>query len=90
VGYSNGLVIQYGVVTITPVANTPTSVWVTFPLTFAANPNIQVTANTAAPGQNVIEVSFNSPSTSGTNITIYRNATTSTSVVWLAIGFKNW
>lgn len=86
-GWSPGA-MAWGSVTITPVANTPTSASIVFPAgRFAIAPAcIQVTANTGVPGSSVTEVSAASVTSSGMDIWIYRTGTTATAVWWLALG----
>lgn len=75
-----------GTVAITPVANTPTSTSVTFPVgRFSATPNIFVTANTTVPGSTVQGASFSSGSATGCTLWVYRTNTSSTTINWQAI-----
>lgn len=68
-----------GVVTITPVANTPTSLAVVFPVALVGdNFACQVTANTTVPGSAVLEVSYTGLSAAGVTLWIYRTGTTPT------------
>lgn len=86
--FGSGLLIQWGVVVITTTANAPTGAWITFHLAFDTIPVVQVTANTSVPGSYVLDASFASLQTTGTNIWVYRTNSTSMSVNWFAIGYK--
>lgn len=86
--YVSGLLIQWGTVTITPVANTPTKVEVIFPIAYDQMPNIQVSGLTSVPGFSVTGVGHSADSTTGTDIYVTRTNTTPTVLRWFAIGFK--
>lgn len=77
--------ICFGIVDITPVANTPTSESITFPREFKNKPKVFVSANTATPGTRVIEVSYANETTTGCDIVINRTNETLTSVSWFAV-----
>lgn len=83
-----GLLLQWGSVSITPVANTPTSVNVTFPIDYDVTPNIQVSAVSGVPYTNVLGYSHLNDSATGTTLTVARTNTTATVLRWFAIGFK--
>lgn len=73
-----------GVVTITPVANTPTSISVSG-LSLANNGGDVVGLAfpaTSVPGETVIEVTTSDHTTSGMTIYIYRENTTDTNLYW--------
>ena len=76
--------IQAGTVNITPVADTPTSIGVTFPVTFGAEPNVVVSPASTAVGTAIKGVSATSPSTTGFTAWVYRTNTTVTAVRWVA------
>lgn len=82
-----GLLLQWGSVSITPVANTPTSVNVIFPIAYDITPTIQVSAVTGVPWTNVLGYGHLSDSATGTTISVTRTNTTATVLRWLAIGF---
>lgn len=82
-GFTGGM-MQAGTVSITPVANVPTSTAVTFPFAFPSTPNVVVTAGTSVPGSEVKEVSVGAVTTTGFTAWIYRTNTTSTAVYWVA------
>lgn len=87
VRFADGTQICWGNITITPVANTPTSGSVTFPASFAsAVKTVQVTPYTSVIGSIVIGASFNSLTNAGMEVFIYRASTTSTSCSWTVIG----
>lgn len=83
-----GLLLQWGSVSITPVANTPTSINVTFPIAYDVIPNIHVSAVSGVPYTNVLGYSHLSDSATGTTLTVTRTNTTATVLRWFAIGFK--
>jgi hypothetical protein len=86
---SNGLLIQWGETSVTPTAaNTPTSKTVSFSTTYTDNPIVMVTMLSTAPGISVTGVAAGSISTTGFNAYVTRTNTTSTTVMWLAIGYK--
>lgn len=87
--FSNGLLIQWGETSITPTAaNTPTSKAVSFSTTYTDNPIVMTTMLSAAPGTSVTGIAAGSISTTGFNAYVTRTNTTSTTVMWLAIGYK--
>ena len=88
VHFSNGLLIQWGNVTITPVANTPTAEAVTFSTSYTDAPVVLVTAYTTVAGTSVSGVASANITTTGFNAYITRNGTTNTGVMWVAIGYK--
>lgn len=86
--FSNGLLLQWGNVTITPVANTPTAKAVTFPVAYTSDPAVMTTAYTTVPGTTVIANASANVTTTGFDAYVTRTNTTNTSVMWLAIGYK--
>lgn len=88
VHFSNGLLIQWGVETITPVANTPTAKAVTFPVAYTSVPMVLTTALTTVPGTSVTGDAAASITVTGFDAYVTRNSTTNTSVCWIAIGYK--
>ncbi|OJF97563.1 gp53-like domain-containing protein [Pararhizobium antarcticum] len=87
VRFADGTQICWGSITITPVANTPTSGSVTFPASFtSAIKSAQVTANTSAIGTAVLGVSFGSLTNTGMDVFTYRVSTTLTGCNWTVIG----
>lgn len=83
-----GLLLQWGSVTITPVANTPTSAAITFPIAYDEVPNIQVSAVSGVPYTNVLGYAHASDSATGTTLWVTRTNTTATVLRWFAIGIK--
>ena len=81
-----GIMIQYGRVSIEPVANTPTMKQVQFPITFSGQPCVVVTPLTSAPGTNVLGVGASNNTKSGFDAYVTRTNTTETTLVWIAIG----
>lgn len=75
--------IASGIASITPVANTPTSVAVTgLSLKGTGTVVALATAVTSLPGTEVQETSMSSPSATGITLWIYRTNTTVTKVGW--------
>lgn len=83
-----GLLLQWGSVSITPVANTPTSADVVFPIAYDTTPNIQVSAVSGVPYTNVLGYSHLNDSATGTTLCVTRTNATATVLRWFAIGFK--
>lgn len=87
----DGLLLQWGLVSITPeAAGTPTSVLVVYPEAYADTPAVFATLATSVP-QNVDvgiqrTASLVPDTKKGIAVTLTRNSTTSTGVYWLAIG----
>ena len=80
------LLIQTGMVTITPTPNAPTTVAIRFPQAYHTTPNIQATASTSVPGSSVLGVGASAPTTTGFNAVLTRTNSTATGFRWLAIG----
>lgn len=85
---SNGLLIQWGVESITPVANTPTSKAVRFSTAYTSVPMVVACPLTTVEGTSVTGGTVASISATGFDAYVTRNNTTSTSVGWIAIGYK--
>lgn len=87
----DGLLLQWGTVTITPsAADTPTTVVVTFPRAYASTPAVFLTPVTSVP-QNLAfgvqrAVDIVGDPAKAVAVTLTRNGTTSTGAYWLAIG----
>jgi hypothetical protein len=87
----DGLLLQWGLVSITPeAAGTPTSVVLTYPRAYADTPAVFATLATSVP-QNVAvgiqrTASLVPDVKKGIAVTLTRNSVTSTGVYWLAIG----
>jgi hypothetical protein len=74
-----------GSVSITPVANTATSAYASFPSgRFSSTPSVVATAITTVPGT-VVEVGVSGVTTSGCYIYVNRTNTTQTGIYWHAI-----
>ena len=87
--YSNGLLIQFGSVSITPTAaNTPTLLTVTYPVSYTNRPNLFVTPQTSIP--EIISVAIGQGSTNYVDFGIYltRTNTNATTIHWMSIGYK--
>lgn len=81
-----GIMIQYGRVSIKPVANTPTMKHVQFPRAFAGQPCVVVTPVTSVPGTDVLGTGASNNSNDGFDAYVTRTNTTETILVWIAIG----
>lgn len=77
--------IASATVSITPVANTPTSQAVSWGKTLPATPHVAVAANTTVIGSTVMGASFSSPTTTGATFWVYRTNTAATSVTGIAV-----
>lgn len=88
VRFSNGLLLQWGNVTITPVANTPTAKAVTFYTPYTDAPVVLSTAYTTVPGTSVLGDGTANITTTGFDAYVTRTGTTNTGIMWLAIGYK--
>lgn len=88
VHFSNGLLIQWGVETITPVKDTPTAKAVKFPVAYTSVPMVLTTAITTVPGSSVSGNASANITVTGFDAYVTRNGTTNTSVGWVAIGYK--
>lgn len=88
VQFSNGLLLQWGNVTITPVANTPTAVAVKFGVAYTDAPVVMTTAYTTVPGTSVTGNAAANITTTGFDAYVTRTGTTNTGVMWFAIGYK--
>lgn len=88
VRFSNGLLLQWGNVTITPVANTPTAKAVTFYTPYTDAPAVFTTSYTTVPGTSVLGDGTANITTTGFDAYVTRTGTTNTGIMWLAIGYK--
>lgn len=86
--FSNGLLIQWGRESITPVANTPTKKDVTFAVAYTDTPVVITTPQTAVPGTAVTGSAAASITATGFDCYVTRTGTTATSIGWLAVGYK--
>lgn len=81
-----GIMIQYGRVSINPVANKPTKEHVQFPKTFAGQPCVVVTPITSVPGTYILGTGAANNTSAGFDAYITRTDTTETILAWIAIG----
>lgn len=88
VQFSNGLLLQWGVETITPVKDTPTAKAVKFAVAYTSVPMVLTTAITTVPGTSVSGCASADITVTGFDAYVTRNGTTNTSVGWIAIGYK--
>lgn len=88
VHFSNGLLLQWGVETITPVKDTPTAKAVKFAVAYTSVPMVLTTAITTVPGTSVSGCASANITATGFDAYVTRNGTTNTSVGWVAIGYK--
>lgn len=87
--FSNGLLIQWGVEAITPVANTPTAKAVKFSTAYTSVPMVIACPITTAMGASVTGGTVANITASGFDAYVTRTNTTNTSVGWIAIGYKS-
>lgn len=86
---SNGLLIQHGVVSVTPTAvNTATSVTVIFPVAYTYRPTCFGIVQTSSPQSQTISIGQGSASLDNFSIYITRTAVSSTNIHWFAVGYK--
>lgn len=78
--------LESGWVTITPVANTPTAVYVAFKRHYNKVPVVLVTASSGVIGSQVLGASTNGITQDGVNIVVTRTNTTQTSVYYYVFG----
>lgn len=88
VHFSNGLLIQWGNVTITPEPSTPTSKAVKFDVAYTDAPVVLTTAYTTVPGTSVLGNAAANITTTGFDAFVTRAGTTNTGIMWFAIGYK--
>lgn len=67
-------------------ANTPASTYVTFPRGFSATPTITVTPQSGVPGTQMLGTGISETSSGGFRVHVTRTNTTTTSIMWMAIG----
>lgn len=84
--FKNQLQLVWGYVSITPVANTPTSATINFPISFTTMPIGIVSPVTSVPGTQVLGVGGYNISKTSIDIYVTRTNTTSTNVRYLIIG----
>lgn len=85
VRFANGLMIQWGRVSVAPdAANVTKSVDITYPIEFVHAPIVQAHAHTSAP--QLVDVSISVGGVSGATIFLTRSNTTATWVSWVAVG----
>lgn len=81
-----GFQILTGRVDITPNANTPTAKAVAFSREFASAPVVITCPASSVPGTTITGTSASDVTKSGCNIYLTRNGTTTSTVMWIAIG----
>lgn len=87
--YSNGLLIQHGVASITPTAaNTSTGATIKFPLAYTYRPSVFAEVQTSSPDLLSVSVGQGSASLGDFTIFVVRPNTQATTVHWVAIGYK--
>lgn len=87
--YKNGLLIQWGMVSITPsAANTPTLTTITFPKTYDESPSLKLSCYTTVPGTSVLGYAHGAVRENNADIYLTRTNTSSTALRWIAFGFK--
>jgi hypothetical protein len=86
VSQSGKTLLESGWVTITPVANTPTAVYVSFKKHYNKIPVVVVTASTGVIGTQVSGASINGITNDGVNIVTNRTNTTPTTIYYHVFG----
>lgn len=86
--YKEGLLVQWGTISIAGGAGEPTSQEITFPIAYDAIPFVVESLVSTVPGTIVLGSGHGSDSTTGTTLYVNRTNTANTSLRWLAIGFK--
>ena len=81
-----GFQILTGRVDITPKANTPTAKEVVFSREFASAPVVITCPASSVPGTAITGTSASDVTKSGCNIYLTRSGTTTSTVMWVAIG----
>jgi hypothetical protein len=87
VKFSNGLLLQWGNVSITPVPNEITSQAVTFAQEYAFVPVVIANGQTTGMGSTVKGVGASDITVSGFLANIVRENNYATTIIWIAIGF---
>ncbi len=85
---SNGLLIQWGAESVTPVANTPTSKAVTFSTSYTSLPMVVACPITTAMGASVTGGTVANITATGFDAYVTRTNATNTTIGWIAIGYK--
>lgn len=86
--YKEGLLIQWGTISIAGGAGEPTSQEITFPISYDQIPFIVESLVSTVPGTIVLGSGHGSDSINGTTLYVNRTNTANTSLRWVAIGFK--
>lgn len=84
-GQPQGITVRAGEAYITPVANTSTSVAISYS-GFTSSPTVFCCARTSVPNRVIACGTGTAPSTTGTTVNIVRTNTTGTYVQWIALG----
>ena len=79
-----GPLFQWGTVSITPTANTPTEASVSFPVSFSTLPLVTLTVVSSVPEK--CSLGVKDRATGSVTVVLTRTDTTVTTVNWLAIG----
>ena len=88
--YKEGLLIQWGTISIAGGAGEPTSQEITFPIAYDAIPFVVESLVSTVPGTIVLGAGHGSDSVNGTTLYVTRTNTANTSLRWIAIGFKEY
>ena len=86
--YKEGLLIQWGTISIAGGSGTPTSQEITFPIEYDAIPFVVESVVSTVAGTIVLGSGHGSDSVSGTTLYVTRTNTANTSLRWISIGFK--
>ena len=83
---SGKALLESGWVTITPVANSPTAVYVSFKRSYNKIPTVLVTPSSGVIGTQVLGASTNGITKDGVNIVVTRTNTVPTTVYYYVFG----
>lgn len=86
--YKEGLLIQWGTISIAGGAGEPTSQAITFPIAYDTHPFVVESLVSTVPGTIVLGSGHGSDAIDGTTLYVTRVNTANTSLRWIAIGFK--
>lgn len=84
---SNGLLLQWGKLSVTPAAvNVAEKVTITFKKAYATKPNVFAIPQTSAPQNMSVSVGQGSTTVTAFDIYLTRNSASATSIQWFAVG----
>ena len=86
--YKEGLLVQWGTVSIAGGSGTATSQEITYPIEYDSMPFVVESLVSTVPGTTVLGSGHGSDSVNGTTLYVTRVNTANTSLRWVSIGFK--